>query len=104
MAHQQHTLEVYTVSCLDQSLHANLSGVNFVALFNGSVVTAENLSQKQLNKAWAWEDNPPIFKVKDDKGNLTGLDFDVPLYPKSVREAYIKSRRSGLPKGSPINR
>ena len=84
---------------------AELSGARFVDYSHSDGLSvARNLNQDTLDRTWAWEDNPPIFKVKDETGKMVGLDLNVLLYPKSLRAEYEASGQTGLPKGNPINK
>lgn len=71
----------------------NLSGTIFCVVFENEC--AQNLIQSQINSAWAWADQPPIFQAGDAKLDLQ----PPPLCPISLREKYEKSRARGKPKG-----
>ena len=73
---------------------ANLSNVYFCSP-QLSVSCAENLTQVQIDKAWAWADSRPVFKAS--KKNL-GLK-PPPLCPVELRPEYEANEETGKPDG-----
>ena len=71
---------------------ANLSGVVFCDDLFGY---AENLSQEQIERAWACADRPPVFKA-----GKYALELDMPsLCDPGLREAYEAKQKVGKPWG-----
>ena len=70
---------------------ANLSNINFCHFYYSC---AENLTQAQIDVAWAWADStPPIFKAGEHQ-----LDLDPPpLCPVELRPEYEANDRKGKP-------
>ena len=69
---------------------ANLTGVVFC---HDPLGCAENLSQGQIDRAWAWADRPPVFKAGE-----YALELDMPpLCDPGLREAYEANQLIGKP-------
>ncbi len=51
---------------------ANLSGTQFCGLISAATdyYGCSSITQEQIDQAWAWEDNPPIFRTTDEDGNV----------------------------------
>lgn len=77
--------------------NANISDANFcTGLRSGpDARCAENLTQAQIDTAWAWADRPPIFKSVDDSLPLESP----PLCDPALRQAYGVVKRFGRPEG-----
>ena len=71
---------------------ANLSNVNFCNPYFGC---AENLTQAQIDTAWAWADRPPVFKAGEEQLDLA----PPPLCPVELRPEYEAKNRIGKPGG-----
>ena len=71
---------------------ANLSNVYFCSL---NVYCAENLTQAQIDKAWAWADSPQVFKARHRQLDLA----PPPLCPVELRPEYEANEETGIPDG-----
>ena len=71
---------------------ANLSNVYFCGSFFGC---AENLTQRQIDVAWAWADRPPVFKAGEKQLDLA----PPPLCPVELRPEYEAEEKTGKPDG-----
>ena len=71
---------------------ANLSGAVFCS---DSAGCAENLSQEQIEGAWAWADRPPVFKAGGSALEL----YMPPFCDTGLREAYEANQEVGKPEG-----
>ena len=73
-------------------LDANLSNVSFCHSYVGC---AENLTQAQIDTAWAWADRAPIFKAGEHQ-----RDLQPPLLcPVELRPEYEANEEIGKPDG-----
>ena len=70
----------------------NLSNVNFCDPHSGC---AKNLTQAQIDQAWAWADRAPIFKAGEHQLDLA----PPPLCPVELRPEYEAKNRIGKPHG-----
>ncbi len=79
--------------------YTNLSEARFCSLSFGSDQCARNLTQDQIDLAWAWSDLEPIFESGDKK-----LDLRPPrLCDPSLRPDYEANNKRGVPPGcSPV--
>ncbi len=71
---------------------ANLSNINFYDFYYSC---AENLTQAQIDEAWAWADRKPIFEAGGDQHHLN----PPPLCPIELRPEYEASEGIGKPDG-----
>ena len=71
---------------------ANLSNINFCHFYYSC---AENLTQAQIDTAWAWADRPPIFKTEERQLDLK----PPPLCPIKLRSEYEAEEETGKPDG-----
>ena len=72
----------------------DLSGAQFCAgpFVDGSIRCVQNLTQAQLDQAWAWSDLPPVL---DDQ---MGLSLPRLCNP-ALRSAYMAANARGVPEG-----
>ena len=69
---------------------ADLSNINFCHFYYSC---AENLTQAQIDTAWAWADRPPVFKNEEHQLDLK----PPPLCPIKLRPEYEANDRKGKP-------
>ena len=78
-----------------QLVSVNVSATNFCGTFLDLSKCARNLTQVQVNSAWAWSDQMPIFETNDAKLNLQSP----PLCDPSLRLDYEANDLRGRPEG-----
>lgn len=100
-------------------IEANVSGVRFcddieLRENHWEARCAEGLTQELVDQTWAWEDNPPLFQLRDSEGSLdedgnyvevdgeivAELKLEAPkLCAVELQDDYWRNQRFGLPEG-----